>query len=73
MKSLQVNRKEPLQHQVFYCLPEAEAARFLRCSRALLRKWRTKGGGPPFIRLGQRLVRYRTGDLEGWLNGQQRQ
>jgi predicted DNA-binding transcriptional regulator AlpA len=29
-------------------------------------KWRAKGAGPPFIKVG-RLVRYRRADVEAWL------
>jgi predicted DNA-binding transcriptional regulator AlpA len=55
------------QPETIKCLSEQQAASFLCCSRALLRKWRRNGGGPPFIRLG-RLVRYRLSNLQEWLN-----
>jgi hypothetical protein len=30
-------------------------------------RWRSSGGGPPFVRLGRRRVLYRVADVEGWL------
>jgi hypothetical protein len=30
-------------------------------------RWRRDGGGPPFIRAGERRVLYRTVDVETWL------
>jgi hypothetical protein len=30
-------------------------------------RWRATGGGPPFVRLGQRRVLYRIADVEAWL------
>ena len=34
-------------------------------SRTTLR-WRRDGGGPPFVRVGLRYVRYRRGDVDAW-------
>ena len=46
-----------------------EAAHMLGFSEKTLRNWRTNGRQAiPFIRIG-RTVRYRTADLEAWLNG----
>lgn len=44
-----------------------EAARLLGVSHRTLEDWRNRGGGPRYIHLG-RLVRYRTVDLERFLN-----
>jgi len=44
-----------------------EAAEFLQCSVAHLEIARTKGGGPPFARLGPRLIRYRKVTLLAYL------
>jgi hypothetical protein len=50
-------------------LTTGEAARFLRRQQQTLRKWRMRGGGPPYVRIGG--VRGRVGyvwrDLQGWL------
>ena len=44
-----------------------EAAKRLLVSRSTLEKLRVYGGGPPYLKLG-RSVRYRSGDLCGWLD-----
>ncbi|MEO7470140.1 MAG: helix-turn-helix domain-containing protein [Sphingobium limneticum] len=43
------------------------AAALLGLAEQTLRKLRTTGGGPPFVKLG-RAVRYRPSDLEAWLS-----
>lgn len=35
-----------------------------------LRKWRREGGGPPWVRLGKRLIGYLESDIQAWLAGQ---
>lgn len=57
------DRREPVDR----LLTEVEAAQFLNISIRTLQAWRTRGGGPLFIRLG-RAVRYRQSALEAWLN-----
>lgn len=42
------------------------ASRIIGFSVATLNGWRTKGGGPPFVKAG-RSVRYRLIDLETWM------
>ena len=44
----------------------AETADDLNCSKSYLDKLRVYGGGPPFIRLGPRMIRYRRGDARAW-------
>jgi len=44
-------------------LNEREAARLLRISVQLLRKWRANGGGPGHIKL-EKCVRYSLADIE---------
>ena len=44
-----------------------EAAALLRLSKRTLEKYRMTGiGGPPFVRIGGRVL-YRRADLENWL------
>ncbi|MFN3990169.1 MAG: helix-turn-helix transcriptional regulator [Erythrobacter sp.] len=45
-----------------------EAARYLGLSSSLLNKLRLTGGGPVFVRLAGRAIRYRRGDLDAWAN-----
>lgn len=47
-------------------LKEAEAAEFLQYSRRALQNWRCRGGGPKFVRVSSRSVRYRLIDLIDW-------
>lgn len=47
-------------------LDPREAARELNCSKSYLDKLRCYGGGPPFLRIGRRMVRYQRGDAKKW-------
>lgn len=44
-------------------LNETEAAEFLGVKRATMSNWRWRGIGPRFVKIGQKLVRYRRADL----------
>jgi predicted DNA-binding transcriptional regulator AlpA len=48
-------------------ISESALATQLDISQAALRKWRSQGKGPRFVRLG-RCVRYLVADVEAWLN-----
>lgn len=48
-------------------LAESAAAKRLGCSVALLRKWRSVGQGPTYLKIG-RLVRYSDADLSAFLD-----
>jgi predicted DNA-binding transcriptional regulator AlpA len=50
---------------------EHEVASLLRVDRATLRRWREKGTGPKFLRIGPKLIRYRQDALTSFLDGQQ--
>jgi predicted DNA-binding transcriptional regulator AlpA len=45
---------------------EQELARLTTLSRTTLQTLRSKGGGPPFAKLGHRIV-YRLADVERWI------
>jgi excisionase family DNA binding protein len=47
-------------------LPTDVAAAYLGLSPKTLETLRTRGGGPPFLKLGRRVV-YRKADLDTWL------
>ena len=49
-----------------------EAASLLSVSLSLLKKWRLKGDGPRFVRLGGRAIGYRRIDLWDWIEGRTR-
>ncbi len=48
-------------------LNEEQAAQYMNCSIGLLRKFRQRGGGPSFHRVG-RLIRYSEDDLREYLD-----
>jgi excisionase family DNA binding protein len=47
-------------------LTEQEAADAIGLKPRTLQQWRLKGGGPRFVRVSGRCVRYRPEDLEAW-------
>ena len=47
-------------------LTETEAAQFIGFSIRALQGWRVKGGGPRFVKISARAVRYRRRDLIAW-------
>ncbi|MEQ8508077.1 MAG: helix-turn-helix domain-containing protein [Rhodospirillaceae bacterium] len=49
-------------------LNENEAARMLGFTIRALQNWRVRGGGPQFVKLSKRSVRYRRRDLLEWIN-----
>lgn len=54
-------------------LNEREAARLLGYTPRALQKWRMTGGGPRFVRVSARSVRYRRQDLDAWIRERLRQ
>lgn len=47
-------------------LSELAAAALLGISTRTLQAWRQRGGGPMFVRISSRCVRYRKRDLVAW-------
>jgi len=50
-------------------LTPKQAAEFLGVPSGTLAQWRSERRGPPYIKLEDRLVRYRRSDLEEYLAG----
>lgn len=48
-------------------LTEDGVAALLQVKKFTLRKWRRDGGGPTFVRCGERLIRYASADVHAWL------
>ena len=44
-----------------------EAAKKMKLAKSTLEAWRSRGGGPVYIKMG-RAVRYRDEDIEAFLN-----
>ncbi len=51
---------------------EETAARYLSVSPRTLRNWRTRGGGPEFVKVSKRCIRYRIRDLDEWIGRRRR-
>jgi hypothetical protein len=51
-------------------LNQEEAAQFLHVQPRTLESWRLRRIGPRFVRYSMRCVRYRTQDLQAWLDSQ---
>lgn len=49
-------------------LTSAEVAALLRMSRAAFQMACSRGNGPPAIRIGKRVLRWRRADVERWLD-----
>jgi predicted DNA-binding transcriptional regulator AlpA len=49
-------------------LRPGDAAAYLGFSASTLAKMRLRGDGPPFAKLGLRMVVYDTQDLDAWVN-----
>ena len=49
-----------------WCLTDREATAFLNLSRKTLYFWRRAKKGPPYVRYGERAIRYLRSDLEAW-------
>jgi len=47
-------------------LRKSQVSEMLQVSLACLRRWRLRGEGPQYLKVGP-LVRYRTEDIEGWV------
>ena len=48
-------------------IPERDAADFLGYTMRALQNWRLRGGGPTFIKVSSRSIRYRRRDLVAWV------
>lgn len=53
-----------LDDETLYC--ESVISKKLVCEEKTLQSWRSRGGGPPFVKIG-RLVRYRGCDVKKWI------
>lgn len=55
------------QHSANTLMNQEQAAALLGLSPRTLEQWRLKGGGPAFVRMSHRCVRYRREALDAWL------
>ena len=47
-------------------LDENQVSKLLNISPKTLRNWRVQGEGPKFVKLSNRLIRYRRVDIDTW-------
>lgn len=57
-----------LEIQPAQLVNEREAASILCYSVRALQNWRHRGGGPDFVKVSARSIRYRRTDLDTWIN-----
>jgi predicted DNA-binding transcriptional regulator AlpA len=62
---------EQQQDKSGHCIGEHEVSTMTDLSVLTLRRWRSQGKGPRFLKLGG-AVRYRLSDVEAWLLAQYR-
>lgn len=48
-------------------LNQRQAADLMGVSERTLECWRSRGGGPPFVKISRRAVRYRRQDIDQWV------
>ncbi len=58
---------QPLPEDDETLIRRADLPRYLPVAAQTLARWSTQGEGPPFVKLGKRLVAYRSGDLKSRL------
>jgi len=57
----------PIDYDFDTLIDERQAAEILCYSRRALQNWRSRGGGPKFIKVSTRSVRYTRRDLQEWV------
>jgi predicted DNA-binding transcriptional regulator AlpA len=53
-------------------MTEKQASSFLGFSVRTLQTWRVRGGGPQYVRISARCIRYRPCDLQEWVESRLR-
>jgi predicted DNA-binding transcriptional regulator AlpA len=62
-----VNDNNPLPFGLKPALNSKQAAIYLGLAKVTLDTMRCRGGGPPFVRISRKAIRYRVGDLDQWM------
>ena len=57
----------PLPEEGDTLIPRSEVPRYVPVQAQTLARWATTGEGQPFVKLGKRLVAYRSCDLRQWV------
>jgi predicted DNA-binding transcriptional regulator AlpA len=73
MPNQQKDQGRPSDPDYLDCLiDERIAAKFVGYSVRALQNWRVRGGGPRFVKVSSRSVRYRRRDLIEWIESRLR-
>jgi predicted DNA-binding transcriptional regulator AlpA len=57
----------PLPENDDVLIRRTEVPQYIPVQAQTLARWATEGCGPSYVKLGKRLVAYRSGDLRQWL------
>lgn len=49
---------------------QAELAQYLGVPETTLEQWRSRGGGPDYVKVGARHVRYRLSEVNAWMDAE---
>lgn len=76
-RALRLVKRRPAHRRLMSLAPNdyyrpAEIAAYLRLAPGTLANWRCKGGGPPFVKEGNKVLRYRGIDVLEWLAARRR-
>ncbi len=66
MLSKEKKKNQPNSDYLERLINEYEAADFLGYSMRALQNWRVRGGGPSYVKVSSRSIRYRRRDLIKW-------
>ena len=69
---LDVKHSLPRPDELEQLIPEKRAAKLIGISPRTLRNWRVKGGGPKYVQVSIRCIRYRRRDVLEWIAARER-
>jgi hypothetical protein len=63
---------EESQNTSAHLIDDLQVAEMLSVEIVTVRRWRMTNQGPPFLKLGRSVYRYRTEDVLAWIGSRQR-
>jgi len=61
-----------VDHQLDQLLTEKDAAALICYSQRALQNWRVRGGGPEYVKVSSRSIRYQRRDVLDWIEKRKR-
>ena len=58
---------KPIDWESDMLVAPSQLAAYLKVSNSTLERWRRTGEGPPFVKLGRRIVAYQPSSIQKWL------